>query len=76
VVTSNTTALPEVAGGAAVLVDPDSIDSIAQGLKKGLADAAQRQIMIDKGLAQAARFSWDQSAQVLIKAFKRTLNAP
>ncbi len=73
VITSNTTALPEVSGGAAILVDPFSVGSIEEGLRQGLGDETLRQQMIEKGLKQATRFSWDQAAQVLVAGFRRTL---
>ena len=61
VVTSNTTAMPETAGGAALLVDPRSVEQIATGMEQIVADSSLRQRMRQKGLARAARFSWSQT---------------
>jgi len=70
VVTSNTTSLPEVAGSAALLVSPHSEDELAAALARVLGDSALRRSMVHAGLAQATRFSWDASAQVLMTAFR------
>ncbi|MET0286489.1 MAG: glycosyltransferase family 1 protein [Polyangiales bacterium] len=59
VVTSNLCSLPEVAGGAALLVDPTRVDSIAdalRALKNGSSEGAR---LRELGLANARRFSWD-----------------
>jgi glycosyltransferase involved in cell wall biosynthesis len=73
VITSNTTSMPEVAGGAAILVDPASVSSITQGLQQCLADDALRQRMIAQGLAQAASFNWAASARVLVASLRKAL---
>jgi glycosyltransferase involved in cell wall biosynthesis len=61
VVTSNVSSLPEVAGGAAILVDPYDPVSIADGIVRAV-DSALRNELIEKGLARARDFSWTQSA--------------
>jgi glycosyltransferase involved in cell wall biosynthesis len=61
VVTSNVTAMPEVAAGAALLVDPASVDEIAQAMKQIVSDAALRTQLREKGLARAPDFSWDST---------------
>jgi glycosyltransferase involved in cell wall biosynthesis len=58
VVTSNTTALPEVAGEAALLVDPTSVEQIAAAIEQLVSDTSLRIKLREKGLAQAAQFSW------------------
>jgi len=58
VVTSNTTALPEVAGDAALLVDPTSVEQIASAMRRIVSDTPLRQQLHEKGLARAAQFSW------------------
>jgi glycosyltransferase involved in cell wall biosynthesis len=61
VVTSNLCSLPEVAGGAALLVDPTRVDSIADALsalKNGASEAAR---LRELGFANARRFSWDST---------------
>jgi glycosyltransferase involved in cell wall biosynthesis len=70
VVTSNISSLPEVSGGAALLVDPLSVTAIAEGMEKVLGDEALRKELIQKGLARAKDFSWERSAGVLLKVVK------
>lgn len=62
VLTSNAAALPEVAGGAALLVDPISVEQIASGMEKIVNDMSLREQLRGKGLARAAEFSWDSTA--------------
>jgi glycosyltransferase involved in cell wall biosynthesis len=67
VVTSNITAMPEVAAGAALLVDPTSTDQIAAAMGKILCDAALRQELRDKGIARAADFTWTNTTTAVHK---------
>ncbi len=61
----NLTALPEVAGGAAVLVDPFSIESIRDGMEDLDNDQELRDRLIKKGLERSKLFNWEQSAKVI-----------
>ncbi|MDP7470989.1 MAG: glycosyltransferase family 1 protein, partial [Vicinamibacterales bacterium] len=61
VVTSNVSALPEVTGDAAVLVDPRDRDAIADGIQSVLEDDSLRAELATKGIARARQFSWDRS---------------
>jgi glycosyltransferase involved in cell wall biosynthesis len=63
VVTSNVSSLPEVAGDAAVLVDPYDPDAIAGGIYRVLTDADLRRDLRHKGLARARQFSWEDSVR-------------
>lgn len=58
VVTSNVTAMPEVAGDAALLVNPASVDEIAQATRQIVRDSALRAQLRETGLARASNFSW------------------
>jgi glycosyltransferase involved in cell wall biosynthesis len=62
VVTSNTTSLPEVAGDAALLVDPTSVDQLAAAIKRIVDDAPLSQSLREKGLRRAAQFPWSTAA--------------
>ena len=62
VLTSNVSAMPEVAGNAALIVDPYSIKDIAKGLNMLAGNDALRQELLGKGREQVARFDWDRSA--------------
>lgn len=62
VIVSNSTALPEVVGGAGLLVDPTDTDSIAEAMVSVASSASLRSEMASRGLARARRFSWDATA--------------
>lgn len=76
VITSNITSMPEVAGDAALLIDPYAIDSIAQGMQLMAGSEAFRNQLIEKGFKQAHKFTWDGAANRLwnsmMKAIKFT----
>lgn len=61
VVTSNTSSLPEIAGDAALLVDPNSVDEIALGMDRILNDTSLRNKLRSKGLERAAHFTWEMT---------------
>jgi glycosyltransferase involved in cell wall biosynthesis len=63
VLTSNVSALPETAGGAALLVDPQDTDGIAQGIQRILSDRELRENLRLAGMARAAQFSWTETAR-------------
>jgi glycosyltransferase involved in cell wall biosynthesis len=60
-VTSNVTAMPEIAGDAALLVDPTCVEEIAQAIERIVQDEALRQRLREKGLQRAAMFSWTRA---------------
>ncbi len=62
VITANVTAMPEVAGGAAILVDPTSVGQIAKAMEQIVSDAALREQLRRKGLTRVAEFSWENTA--------------
>lgn len=62
VVTANVTAMPEVAGGAALLVDPTSVEQIARAMGQIVSDTTLRQQLRHKGLTRSAEFSWASTA--------------
>jgi glycosyltransferase involved in cell wall biosynthesis len=63
VLTSNVSALPEVAGDAALLVDPEDPEAIADGLRRLLEDGDLRRRLREAGLRRAERFDWDETAR-------------
>jgi glycosyltransferase involved in cell wall biosynthesis len=64
VVTSDGTSLPEVVGGAAVLVDPNEVESIAAGIRRVVADEGLRARLREAGLARAAELTWERTARL------------
>ena len=73
VLTSNVSAMPEVAGGAALLIDPADVTSIAEGLRRLTADAALREQLTRAGLARANEFSWGKSVDATWKVYGELL---
>ncbi|MGG6239253.1 glycosyltransferase family 4 protein [Nodosilinea sp. AN01ver1] len=73
VVTANTSSLPEVAGDAALLVDPNNVEELAEALGRVISDRALRQAMIERGYQQAAQFSWTRTAKSTLAAYRSLL---
>jgi glycosyltransferase involved in cell wall biosynthesis len=67
VITSTTSSLPELAGDAALLVDPLSVEYIAEAMRRVDNDEHLRAVLIDKGRVQAARFTWENAAHRLLE---------
>ena len=74
VITSTTSSMPEVAGDAGILVDPDSVESISGAMKKAAFDEGLRKSLTEKGLKRAQAFSWDRSAQLFWKSIEKTVS--
>ncbi len=66
VVTSNLSSMKEVAGNAAVLVDPLDVESIVNGIKTAI---GSKKTLSDKGLQRAKRFSWEKTAKETIDVY-------
>ena len=76
VVTSNVSSLPEVAGEAAVLVNPYEASAIADGIIRVLTDRAFSEDLRQKGLARAKQFSWEASARRVREIYGEVAQAP
>ncbi|GAB4434769.1 MAG: glycosyltransferase family 1 protein [Anaerolineae bacterium] len=63
VICANTSSLPEVAGEAALLVDPLEVGALTNALRRLTTDAALRAALVAQGEKQAARFTWERAAQ-------------
>ena len=68
-------ALPEVAGDAALLFDPMSVDAMAAAVGHLLQDPALRARLIARGHDQAARFSWERTAAGTVASYRRALGS-
>jgi len=75
VITSNVSSLPEVAGDAAILVDPNNIDELSQAIYNVLADSALQKELRGKGIYQARRFSWKETAQQTLRVYEEVLSS-
>jgi glycosyltransferase involved in cell wall biosynthesis len=73
VITSNVTSMPEVAGDAALLVDPFSVQSITNAMMKIAADEGLRKSLIEKGKKRAEIFTWQKSADRLWGSIEKVL---
>jgi len=73
VVTSNVSSLPEVAGGAALLVDPYDPISIADGISRVVTDESLRRDLVARGLARARDFSWTDSVAKIHRIYMEVL---
>jgi glycosyltransferase involved in cell wall biosynthesis len=72
VVTSATSSLAEVAGDAALCVEPTSVEEIAAAMDSLLCDAALREALRQQGLARARRFSWQRCAAETLACYLAT----
>jgi glycosyltransferase involved in cell wall biosynthesis len=70
VVTSNGSALPEVVGNAALLVNPENIFEISRALYRSLTDTELRARMKEAGMIQSQRFSWEASVRNMISVYE------
>jgi glycosyltransferase involved in cell wall biosynthesis len=76
VVTSGRGSLTEVAGDAAVLIDPMDVESIADGLRQALTDSKLAANLRKKGIAQAAKFTWAETARKALDVYLKVLGEP
>lgn len=74
VVTSALSSMPEVAGDAALLIDPYNVVALADALRRLLADDALRGELITRGHRQAAHFTWERAAEQLLSVYRRLLS--
>jgi glycosyltransferase involved in cell wall biosynthesis len=75
VVTSNTTSLPEIAGDAALLVDPYSTREIGECLGRVLEDPHLRRDLSAKGLERAKKFQWREASVKTIDVYREVLHS-
>lgn len=75
VVASNASAIPEVAGEAAILVDPHDGAAIAEAISIAVTDESVRRDLRKAALLQSARFTWEQCADLTVGAYRAALAA-
>ncbi len=73
VITSNVTGCAEIAGDAAILVDPRSTEAITNAMESIVKDRLLRRQLREKGLKRAAQFTWRKSAEKHLKVFENAL---
>lgn len=74
VISSSTSSLPEIAGQAAVMVDPLDLSQLARALERVLGDSNLRASMREEGLEQAAQFSWERTAKETLAVYHQVLS--
>ncbi len=72
-ITSNTSSIPEIAGDAAILIDPLSIEELENAMKIILENDGKRKELIEKGKKQAEKFSWDKTVAEIIKLYEKVM---
>ena len=73
VLTSHVSSLPEVAGDAALMVDPYDVEAITDALARLLDDTALREQLIQRGYEQVKNFTWENSARHLLQVYQQIL---
>jgi glycosyltransferase involved in cell wall biosynthesis len=74
VITSNVSSLPEAGGDAALYVDPEKVDSIAQAMEK-ITDKKVREDLIKKGHEQIKKFSWEKTARETLQVLEEVVSS-
>src|SRR3989338_6341238 len=74
VITSNISAMPEIVGEAALLVDPYSTEDIMLAMKRIIEDRPLREQLVNKGLERAKVFTWEGYTQQTTEVYKKIIN--
>lgn len=74
VITSNTSSLPEIAGKAAYLVDPNKVEEATEAILKISQDGDLREKLVIKGRKRTKAFSWEKTAEEVVKVYEEVLN--
>ena len=75
VITSDTTSMPEVAGGAALLVDPADEKMIADAMRRVAEEEGLRENLVERGKKQASLFRWDNTAVALWESMMNSIKS-
>ena len=75
VITSNVSSLPEVAGDAAILLDPYNVEELAAAMQQLWTDQGAAERLAQRGLGQAHKFSWERCAQETLAVYRAVLAA-
>jgi glycosyltransferase involved in cell wall biosynthesis len=71
VITSNSSSLPEIAGNAAILVDPHSHEDLCRAMYELILDPERQHILAQRGIQRAAQFSWENCAQQTAAIYRK-----
>jgi len=73
VITSNTSVFPEIAGDAAVMIEPCNVQQLSEAMERLLGDADMRQKSSQTGLKRASEFSWENTAIFTLQSYNKAL---
>ena len=74
--TSNSTSIPEVAGDAAILIDPEDVEGLSQAMLRLASNREERDQLSKSGVKQAESFNWQNSTTALIQLYEEALASP
>lgn len=74
VINSDVSSMPEVAGDAGILVNPHSVENIAQALRQMAGDAVLRQQLVNRAVERSQLFTWEKTATLLWQSIEKTTN--
>jgi len=74
VICSDAASLPEVAGNAAILIDPAEFEDLAVAIDRVVSDSALRMDLIKKGFERAGQFSWERTAKQTLEVFRSVVD--
>jgi glycosyltransferase involved in cell wall biosynthesis len=74
VITSNATAMPEVAGEAALLVDPFNVNDMAEAMSRLLGDTALQDDLRERGLRRAGAYTWECTSKMYLELYEEILS--
>ena len=75
VVTSRGTSMEEIAGDAAILVEPTDHDALAEGLAELLDDRERARTLAEAAMARAGEFTWERTAELVVGALHDAVGA-
>jgi glycosyltransferase involved in cell wall biosynthesis len=74
VITSNTTSLPEVAGDAAILVNPLAVEEISEGMRRVVESSDAMLKLVAQGYTRASEFTWERTAELTAQVYRSMLS--
>jgi glycosyltransferase involved in cell wall biosynthesis len=74
VITSNVSSMPEVAGDGAILVDPYSVEEMANAISEVISNEESRDSLTEKGLKNCNTYSWEKCAEETVRVFGEVCN--
>ena len=76
VIAADRSSIPEVARGAAILIDPDDVEGLREEMRRVSSDARLREDMIRRGAEVASGFSWSETARATVAAYEELSRLP